>query len=97
MTDVRRSGRRGIPLRYEANILELIADGRDDLCDSDGKPVAAYIAKAAGIHKQRLSPLGFDSWTIGALARYYAISHDITDKEAIAVLLCIGTPEAVAA
>jgi hypothetical protein len=97
MTDVRRSGRRGIPLRHEANILELIADGRDDLCDSNGKPVPAYIAKAAGIHKQRLSPLGFDSWTLGALARYYAVSHNISDKEAIAALLRIGEPEAVAA
>lgn len=97
MTDVRRSGRRGVPLRHEANILELIVDGRDDLCDNDGKPVLARVAEAAGIHKQRLSPLGFDSWTLGALARYYAVSHNISDKEAIAVLLRIGEPEAVAA
>ena len=97
MTDVRRPGRRGIPLRHKANILELIAAGRDDLCDKDGQPVAAYIAKAAGIHKQRLSPLGFDSWTLGALVRYYAVSHNISDKEAMAELLCIGEAEAVAA
>jgi hypothetical protein len=97
MTDVRRSGRRGIPLSAEANILELIVAGRDDLCDSDGKPVLARIAKAAGIHKQRLSPLGFDSFTLGALVRYHAVSHNISDKEAIAALLRIGEPEAVAA
>lgn len=97
MTDVRRPGRRGIPLSLRANILELLADGREDLCDSDGKPVPAYIAKAAGIHKQRLSPLGFDKYTVGALTRFYAVSHNISDQEAIAALLCIDEPETAAA
>lgn len=97
MTDVRRSGRRGIPLSFKDNILELLADGRDDLCDRNGKPVAAYIAKAAGIHKQRLSPLGFDRYTVGTLARFYAVSHNVSDEEAIAALLCIDRAETAAA
>lgn len=98
MTDVSNTGRRrGIPLRLEGNVLDLIAAGRDDLRDSDGNPVPARIAEAVGIHRQRLSPLGADSRTMGALIRYYALSHNISDKEAIAALLCLDEAETAAA
>lgn len=100
MTDVSNTGRRrGIPLRLEDNVLDLIAAGRDDLRDSDGKPVPSRIAEAAGLYRQRLSPMQptQDPWTMGALIRYYAISHGISNKEAIAALLCLDEPETVAA
>lgn len=98
MTDVSKTGRRrGTPLRLEDDILNLVAAGRDDLCDSDGKPVPNRIAKAAGINRQNLSPLRFDRYALGALARLYADSHGVSDKEAIAALLCIDKAEAAAA
>ena len=38
-----------------------------------------------------------DPWTMGALVRYYAVSHGVSNKEAIAALLCIDETEAAAA
>lgn len=100
MTDVSKTGRRrGTPLRLEDNVLDLIAAGRDDLRDSDGNPVPNRIAEAAGIYRQRLSPMQptQDPWTMGALVRYYAVSHGVSSKEAIAALLCIDENETAAA
>jgi len=103
MTDVKKSGRRGpgrrgIPLRLEADALRLIAAGRDDLLDHEGEPIPARIAKAAGIHRQRLSPPSpTDSYTMGALVRCYASVHGVTDKEAVAALLCVDDTKEVAA
>jgi uncharacterized heparinase superfamily protein len=98
MTDVSEPGRRHrTPLRPEDNLLDLIAAGRDDLRDHDGNPVPNRIAKAAGIDRQRLSPIRFDRYTLGALARFYAANHGISNKEAIAALLCIDESETAAA
>jgi len=98
MTDVSNTGRRRrTPLRLEDDILNLVAAGRDDLCDSDGKPVPNRIAKAAGINRQNLSPLRFDRNALGALACLYADSHGVSDKEAIAALLRIDRAETAAA
>lgn len=84
-------GRCGRPLQLEANVLKLIAAGRDDLLDEYGEPIPARIAKAAGIHRQRLSPVSStDSYTMGALVDCYARLHNVTDKEALAALLCLG-------
>jgi hypothetical protein len=98
MTDVSKTGRRrGTPLRLEDDILKLVAAGRDDLCDSDGNPIRNRIAEAAGINRQNLSPLRFDRSALGALACLYAEIHGVSDKEAIAALLCIDRAEAAAA
>lgn len=96
MTDVKKSGRRGPgrrgrPLQLKADVLQLIAAGRDDLLNDKGEPIPARIAKGAGIHKQRLSPLSLtDSYTMGALVDCYARLHNVSDKEAMAALLCLG-------
>lgn len=103
MTDVKKSGRRGpgrrgIPLRLEANVLELIAAGHDELLDSDGEPIPARIARAAGIHRQRLSPVAWeDPYTIGALVNCHARINNISRKEALAALVDLGDAQTVAA
>lgn len=103
MTDVKKSGRRGpgrrgIPLRLKANALELIAAGHDELLDENGKPVPARIAKAAGIHRQRLSPVAWeDPNTIGALVDCYGRTHGVSDEQALAALVDLNRAGAVAA
>lgn len=103
MTDVKKAGRRGpgrrgIPLRLESNVLELIAAGHDDLLDGDGEPIPARIAKAAGIHRQRLSPTVAweDSHTMGALVDCYARLHGVSEKQALAALVGLSRDKAVA-
>jgi hypothetical protein len=100
MTDDKRSGRkrqlRGRPLTLKQNVFELIAAGHADLQHRSGKrkgqPHLARIAEAADINKQRLWDVGGIN-TMGALVHCYQTIHGVTEAEALAAILCIGTTD----